>query len=273
MVSVNPSNSINTKGLEFNTDLESMSQSGNNNSTIFAQLCDVDGIIQDTDIQYSVDGVKSDAITAWFNNHSGKWTASLKAEINKLISLFNMEQKAKNLHKNLDSGAEYLKNAVNENQDSYNDFVNQAKTEFENLKKDFGLTSTKNVSETEQPEEVDAENDLQVYLEKDKAFREYVSFVKDLSTQMENATGNEYLQLSLQRDFYSKQLKSYVTELVNWQDGFAWDTFNRNGNVFTNVSRVTLSNGQPAYKCDQGYFYPDFDGKIGVAKIPEELLP
>ena len=273
MVSVNPSNSINTKGLEFNTDLEYMSQSGNNNSTIFAQLCDVDGIIQDTDIQYSVDGVKSDAITAWFNNHSGKWTPSLKVEINKLISLFNMEQEAKSQRQNLDNGAEYIENSANANKDSYNDFVNQAKANFENFKKGFGLESLQDVPKTESPEEIESGNNLQAYLEKDKAFREYVSYVKNLSTQMENATGNEFVKLSLKRDFYSQQLHSYLTELTNWQDGFAWDTFNRNGNVFTNVSRVTLSNGQPAYKCDQGYFYPDFDGKIGVAKIPEELLP
>ena len=273
MVSVNPSNSINTNEFEFSSNLESISQSGTDNTSIFARLHDTDGIIQDTDIQYSVDGVKSDAITAWFNNHSGKWTASLKAEINKLISLFNMEQKAKSQRQNLDNGVEDLKNAVNENQGSYNDFVNQAKANFENFKKGFGLESLQDVPKTESPEEIESGNNLQAYLEKDKAFREYVSYVKDLSTQMKNATGNEFVKLSLKRDFYSQQLHSYLTELTNWQDGFAWDTFNRNGNVFTNVSRVTLSNGQPAYKCDQGYFYPDFDGKIGVAKIPEELLP
>ena len=98
MVLINNSNSINPNP-EFDSNSGSIPQSKKNNVTVFAELQDEDGIIQATDVKYNVEGVKSDDITAWFKNHSGPWTEKLKAEINKLITRFNLKQKANNMRR------------------------------------------------------------------------------------------------------------------------------------------------------------------------------
>ena len=45
-----------------------------------------------------------------------------------------------------------------------------------------------------------------------------------------------------------------------------------NSKQYTNVERMTLSNGQHVWKSDQGVFYPGANGKIGLDEVPAELL-
>ena len=61
--------------------------------------------------------------------------------------------------------------------------------------------------------------------------------------------------------------------MANWVDGPAeWSLVERNGMRWTNLERITLSNGQRAWKTDQGVFYPGPDGMPGYNKVSEEYL-
>ena len=83
---------------------------------------------------------------------------------------------------------------------------------------------------------------------------------------------NEYSDLCLSYRSLKSGIESYKTKMQNWQDGHVSDVSRRGYNTFTNVERITLNNGQHVYKSDQGVFYPDVDGGIGLNPVPKELL-
>lgn len=60
--------------------------------------------------------------------------------------------------------------------------------------------------------------------------------------------------------------------MATWQDGYYADFYSVNASTFTNVERITLPNGQRAYKSDQGVFYPGPNGRPFPRKVPEELI-
>ncbi len=64
-------------------------------------------------------------------------------------------------------------------------------------------------------------------------------------------TGSNYTEVFRRNEFYVKH----------------------NNRVYTNVERITLKNGQHAWKSDQGVFYPWSNGKIGIDEVPAELVP
>ena len=85
----------------------------------------------------------------------------------------------------------------------------------------------------------------------------------------------KYSMLSLNYKIYAPMLNEYRTEMENWQDGPLGEnnSFNRNGQVYTNLERITLKNGQHAWKSNEGVFYPYWDGQIGKDEVPKELIP
>jgi hypothetical protein len=67
-------------------------------------------------------------------------------------------------------------------------------------------------------------------------------------------------------------MESYKKIMDNWQNGEKISFWNLSGVNFTNIECITLKDGKRAYKTDQGTFYPDYNGRIGKNKVPQELL-
>ena len=82
-----------------------------------------------------------------------------------------------------------------------------------------------------------------------------------------------YFEAKFIYESYTIDLPNYEQEMANWVDGPAeWSLVERNGMSWTNLERITLSNGQRAWKTDQGVFYPGPDGMPGYNKVSEEYL-
>lgn len=132
--------------------------------------------------------------------------------------------------------------------------------------------------------------------------RKYDVAPGDIDDAKKKITNPEDLQnyISAMNTIYNERnsLAAYRNEMENWQDG-PLDRRNlvrRNGEAtgtggnyneifrdnqiivynnskqYTNVERMTLSNGQHVWKSDQGVFYPGANGKIGLDEVPAELL-
>lgn len=99
----------------------------------------------------------------------------------------------------------------------------------------------------------------------------------DLSSQLninDSKTLDKYIKMELILNTYAPMLQDYVKEMENWQDG-KWGEksfVQRNTSRFTNLERITLKDGQKAWKSDQGVFYPYYDGGIGGNKVEDETL-
>ena len=108
--------------------------------------------------------------------------------------------------------------------------------------------------------------------------------------------------VSLLNTLYNERnsLSKYEEEVANWQDGplprntaklVRWHgetegigsnyaefmkgdrvLVQHNGRLYSNVERITLKNGQHAWKSDQGVFYMWSNGKIGLDEVPKELI-
>ena len=61
--------------------------------------------------------------------------------------------------------------------------------------------------------------------------------------------------------------------MQNWQNGTIAGDRTIGFKTFTNVKRITLLDGQRAWKCNEGVFYPYYDGLIGGAEVPNKLIP
>ena len=85
-------------------------------------------------------------------------------------------------------------------------------------------------------------------------------------------SSNSLIYKQLQRDE-----SNYKQVMSEWQDGQKLTAYTRSINGqqrvdYTNIERITLSNGQRAYRTDQGTFYPGTNGMPGSQPVPEELL-
>lgn len=140
------------------------------------------------------------------------------------------------------------------------------------------------------------DEELQEYLKNDSMYQSYKNHLAGLSGRMNKietkygfsrgdvygpATisnieeSKQYQDDSLQFSIDSKQFKNYSEVMATWQDGRKIN-FVRHGTItYTNVETITLTNGQHAYKSDQGFFYPYIDGSIGGPQISNdsELIP
>lgn len=86
--------------------------------------------------------------------------------------------------------------------------------------------------------------------------------------------GNKYSQAKWNYNLYSRALPQYEKEMAEWKDGSCGkDSYYRhNSTTYTNLERITLANGQRAWKTDQGTFYPGPNGMPGLEKVPQEEL-
>lgn len=86
--------------------------------------------------------------------------------------------------------------------------------------------------------------------------------------------GNKYSQAKWNYNLYSRALPQYEKEMAEWKDGSCGkDSYYRhNSTTWTNLERITLANGQRAWKTDQGTFYPGPNGMPGYDKVPQEEL-
>ena len=70
-----------------------------------------------------------------------------------------------------------------------------------------------------------------------------------------------------------RDVKDYKTVMATWKDGPMSSQLYQTGiGTYTNVERITLKDGQRAYKTDQGVFYPKADGNPGTVRVKDELL-
>ena len=97
----------------------------------------------------------------------------------------------------------------------------------------------------------------------------------ELSIPFNTQDSDDYTELKMKYKMYKPKLDEYVKEMNNWKDGpLGNESFLQRGTVkFTNLERITLKNGQRAWKCNEGVFYPYIDGKIGGPRVEDALIP
>ena len=141
-----------------------------------------------------------------------------------------------------------------------------------------------------------SDEQLAQYLEKDISYQEHKktlqyadNLMKEIETKYNFERGDIFGDLRLAKadkeasaaykeakriyNTYTEGLSDYEQEMANWVDGPAeWSLVERNGMRWTNLERITLSNGQRAWKTDQGVFYPGPDGMPSDNKVEEEYL-
>jgi len=146
------------------------------------------------------------------------------------------------------------------------------------------------------PTEPDGEPE---YLANDKKYQEYKGIVDEIDAAMkvyedqydvtrgdqssqlnialygDEDAMTDYIKLSVLYSTYAPMLDEYRAEMAEWKDGPIGERsyFNRNGREYNNLERITLKDGQRAWRSDQGVFYPYIDGKIGNKTVPAELVP
>lgn len=132
------------------------------------------------------------------------------------------------------------------------------------------------------------EQKLNEYLAQDKIYQGFKGKSDRLNASLEALRQKYNVQSNLELGRYGGQelldqitfiemldsdVKEYRTVMANWKDGFAWGRYSATGvGTYTNVERITLKDGQRAYKTDQGTFYPNADGNPGSIRVKEELL-
>ncbi len=105
------------------------------------------------------------------------------------------------------------------------------------------------------------DNKIDEYLEKDSNYQGWIEYL--------NSQPDDIL-IRMHR----KNLDSYKKVMASWKDGpLSSGAFVQRGTyLFTNIERITLTNGQHAYKSNLGFFYPHSDGLIGLRKIDDTSL-
>ena len=132
------------------------------------------------------------------------------------------------------------------------------------------------------------EQKLNEYLAQDKIYQGFKGKSDKLNASLEALRQKYNVQSNLELGHYGGQellnqitfiemldsdVKEYRNVMATWKDGPAWETYSATGvGTYTNVERVTLNDGQRAYKTDQGTFYPNADGHPGTVRVKEELL-
>ena len=101
----------------------------------------------------------------------------------------------------------------------------------------------------------------------------------DFRGRMNMAFSNEeddtrYFNAKSIYESYTRELPNYEKEMANWVDGPCGENsfYQWNHMHWSNLERITLSNGQKAWKTDQGVFYPGPNGLPGPNIVPEEYL-
>ena len=101
----------------------------------------------------------------------------------------------------------------------------------------------------------------------------------DFRGQMNMTFSNEeddtrYFNAKFIYESYTRELPNYEKEMANWVDGPCGENSYHDLKYMrlTNLERITLSNGQKAWKTDQGVFYPGPNGLPGPNIVPEEYL-
>lgn len=142
------------------------------------------------------------------------------------------------------------------------------------------------------------DSSVKEYLEKDLSYQAYKQEFIDIKTKMkkiENKYGmsitgsysdlreefkinktadqKDYADYKLCIKQFTMQLESYEKIMSEWKDGKAFEVYRRGANVFHNLERITLTNGQRAWKSDEGVFFPYRDGLIGGDPVPKDLIP
>jgi|GEM_PF-2593105 len=76
----------------------------------------------------------------------------------------------------------------------------------------------------------------------------------------------KYSKIKLMHDSLERDLPQYEKTMSEWQDGAYMDRIENNHGVFNNVERITLEDGQRAYKANNKIYLPGPDGQPGVEK-------
>lgn len=85
---------------------------------------------------------------------------------------------------------------------------------------------------------------------------------------------DKYNETQMKSKILDSNLKAYKNEMTNWKDGSLGEKsfYSINGHNFTNLERITLQNGQRAWKSNEGCFYPGPNGQPGFEKVEENLI-
>jgi hypothetical protein len=81
-----------------------------------------------------------------------------------------------------------------------------------------------------------------------------------------------YIDNKLRWEMLAKGLSNYKQIMSEWQDGKKLGDQQVKNMKFTNIERITLTDGRRAYKSDQGYFLPSSKGLIGGPKVTDAAL-
>lgn len=103
-----------------------------------------------------------------------------------------------------------------------------------------------------------------------------LGFTRGGSDHLAKLLGSEYYEQYTNDEFNlircQNELPLYEKFMKEWQNG-AKAAFTYNNVIHLNCEQITLSNGQRAYKSDQGTFYPGRGGFPDLDnKVPDELL-
>ncbi len=142
----------------------------------------------------------------------------------------------------------------------YNNILLNMKDEIDALKQQYGIIDNTIDRDTNWKEHLDIEADnLRKYIGMSDEDRSKYDYYKELKAD----------------------LSSYKNLMKNWQNGRKANKFDCTKSVngyilkdvhYTNVTLITLKNGERAYKADQGTFYPDRDGYPSKKSVPADLI-
>ena len=134
IMQVNNVNGANNNTPQHNSQVQQDKKTNLQKSNIFAEFLDNNNIVDETDVKYIQNGKNSSEIKNFLDVNKGKtWTESLKNELQKIISKFNMQCAGDNLKNKLDNPQNVIEDFKNEVENEYNGFVENSNEKIVNF--------------------------------------------------------------------------------------------------------------------------------------------
>ena len=159
---------------------------------------------------------------------------------------------------------EYLKN--DDNYQLHSEIYNTHRADFVRIGRQYNV---KPGDFEDAKKKITNQEDLQAYINSVNTLYNERNSLAEYRKEMENwKDGPLNRRMLIRRSGEATGTGSDYTEVFRRNEFYV----KHNNRVYTNVERITLKNGQHAWKSDQGVFYPWSNGKIGLDDVPAELL-
>ena len=159
---------------------------------------------------------------------------------------------------------EYLKN--DDNYQLHSEIYNTHRADFVRIGRQYNV---KPGDFEDAKKKITNQEDLQAYINSVNTLYNERNSLAEYRKEMENwKDGPLNRRMLIRRSGEATGTGSDYTEVFRRNEFYV----KHNNRVYTNVERITLKNGQHAWKSDQGVFYPWSNGKIGLDEVPAELL-